>query len=74
MGPFCKTLSTSEWDSLAPLYEKMLSHPDFVIKIYGIRGAKLNKISSLESNITGLDIEGQHVNVRREAKAALESF
>jgi hypothetical protein len=52
----------------------MLEHPNFVIKIYGIRGAKLNHLSSLVPSISGLDIEGQHLNVRREAKAALESF
>uniref|UniRef100_UPI002637265B HEAT repeat domain-containing protein n=1 Tax=Oceanispirochaeta sp. TaxID=2035350 RepID=UPI002637265B len=74
LAPFCKILSTSEWESLKPLFEKMLSHPDYIVKIYGIRGAKLNKLSVLKENISGLDIEGQQINVRREAKAALESF
>ena len=74
LGPFCKVLSTSEWDGLKPFYAEMLNHSDFVIRIYGIRGVKLNRIASLKAALEALDVEEQPVNVRREVKAALEVF
>ncbi len=74
LGPFCKVLSTSEWDSLRPFYAEMLNHSDFVIRIYGVRGVKLNRIGSLKEALKALDTEEQPVNVRREVKAALEAF
>ncbi|MBF9017234.1 MULTISPECIES: HEAT repeat domain-containing protein [unclassified Oceanispirochaeta] len=74
LGPFCKTLSNSEWDSLKPFYVEMMAHNDFILKIYGIRGVKLNKIVSLKDAVRAMDNEKEAVNVRREAKAALESF
>jgi len=72
LGPICKVLSVTEWDRLKPFYEHMLGHKDFIIRIYGIRGIKLNGISSLRSNLEALDTESQPVNVRREIKAALD--
>ena len=74
LGPFCKTLSATEWDRLRPFYAEMMNHSDFVIKIYGIRGVRLNKISGLKPALQALDNEKESVNVRREAQAALESF
>jgi len=74
LGAFCKTLSTSEWKELKPFYIRMMANKDFVIRIYGIRGVKLNKIISLKDAVQSLDSEKESVNVRREAKAALESF
>ncbi len=74
LGPFCKTLSTTEWDRLRPFYAEMLAHKDFVIRIYGIRGVRLNKISGLKDALKAMDNEKEAVNVRREAQAALESF
>ncbi len=74
LGPFCKRLSTAEWGELQPFYARMMAHPDFVIKIYGIRGVKLNNITSLKAAVESLDSEKESINVRREAKAALESL
>jgi HEAT repeat protein len=74
LGPFCKTLSSSEWDSLKPFYVEMMAHKDFILRIYGIRGVKLNKIASLKDAVKAMDNEKEAVNVRREAKAALESL
>lgn len=74
LGPFCKVLSTTEWDGLKPFYAEMLNHNDFVIRIYGVRAVKLNRIASLKGALEALDVEEQPVNVRREVKAALEGF
>ena len=75
LGPFCKTLSLSKWDQLKPFYAQMLVHHDFIIKIYGIRGVKLNKISSLKGTLKAImDNKKESRNVRREVQAALESF
>ncbi len=72
LGPFCKTLSSTEWEALQPFYDAMLDNQDFIIRIYGIRGIKINRLSSLKSRVEGLDTENQPINVRREVKAALE--
>ena len=74
LGPFCKTLSTTEWGALEPFYNAMLQNKDFIIRIYGIRGVKINKLSSLKDRVSDLDSEEQPVNVRREVKAALEEL
>ena len=74
LGPICKTLSAVEWGALKPFYEAMLNSDDFIIRIYGIRGIKINKIGSLMGRLKELDTDSQPVNVRREVKAALESM
>ncbi|OQY34870.1 MAG: hypothetical protein B6241_03035 [Spirochaetaceae bacterium 4572_59] len=74
LGPFCKTLSTTEWAALEPFYNAMIQNENYIIQIYGIRGIKINKLSSLKSRLQELDTEDQHVNVRREVKAALDSL
>ena len=72
LGPFCKTLSTTEWVELKPFYDAMLDNKDFIVRIYGIRGIKINGLSELKARVEGLDNENQPINVRREVKAAVE--
>lgn len=62
----CRELSGAEWDALAPLYEKMLHHENWLIPVYGIRGIRKNSIQSLEGKIAALDAEGVDGRVRRE--------
>lgn len=74
LGPFCKTLSTTEWVALEPFYNAMIQNKNYIIQIYGIRGIKINKLSSLKSRLHELDTENQPVNLRREVKAALDEL
>ena len=72
LGPFCKILSSIEWADLEPFYRIMMDNNDFIIRIYGIRGIKINNLSTLSGRLKELDSEDEPVNVRREVKAALE--
>ncbi len=74
VGPICQILSTSEWPALKPFYAQMLKNQDFIIRIYGIRGIKLNGLKDLKDAVQSLDNKKEAVNVRREVKAALESL
>lgn len=74
LGPICKTLSTTEWAALEPFYNAMIQNKNYIIQIYGIRGIKINKLSSLKSRLQELDTDSQPVNVRREVKAALDEM
>lgn len=74
LGAFCKVLSTAEWAALAPFYEAMMEHADFIIRIYGVRGVKINGLASFRGRLQELDAEDQPVNLRREVKAALDEL
>ncbi|MDF1568104.1 MAG: HEAT repeat domain-containing protein [Spirochaetaceae bacterium] len=62
----CRDLSLAEWKDLAPVYERMLDHPSWLIQIYGIRGIRRNGIASLEGRVTAMDADGFDGRVRRE--------
>ena len=62
----CRELSRAEWKALAPLYEKMLDHKNWLIPVYGIRGIRKNGIQSLEGKIAALDADGVDGRIRRE--------
>ena len=62
----CRDLSLSNWKDLAPLYERMLTHSNWLLQIYGIRGIRRNDILSLEGKIENLDKDGVDSRVRRE--------
>ncbi len=51
----CRNLSRSEWDELAPLFERMLDHPNWLIQVYGVRGIRKNGLSKLEARVQALD-------------------
>ena len=70
----CKFLSMSKNGGLAGLFERMLNHDDVAIKIYGIRGAELNKTSELKKRIESLTEDGVNNAVRKAALSALEKL
>lgn len=70
----CKFLSKAVNKELEPLFELMLGHNDVAIKIYGIRGIKLNKFSSMKEKLDQLSEEGNNRSVRREAISAAEEL
>jgi HEAT repeat protein len=65
----CLDLSRSEWNDLAPVYDRMLGHSSWLIQVYGIRGIRRNNLESLQDDIKALDIEGVDGRVRREVTA-----
>ncbi len=65
----CQLMSTAEWDALSGLYRRMLTHSDNYIQIYGIRGIRINGISSLYPDVREMDRDGVNGLVRREAKS-----
>lgn len=74
MDCLCKTLAAAEDSSLAPEFEKMLSHPDISVKIYGIKGIGKNKIRSLKEKIGPLADKKQPLSIRKNALNALEQL
>ncbi len=67
----CRDLSRSDWDNLAPVFERMLDHSSWLLQVYGIRGIRRNNISSLQGKVNALDEEGVDGRVRREVKTGL---
>lgn len=61
----CRDLSRTEWDALAPAYERMLQHENWIIQIYGVRGIRRNSIQSLEAQFDTLKDERVLREVRR---------
>ena len=62
----CRDLSRADWNALAPAYEQMLSHDNWLIQVYGIRGIRRNHLLSLQGKVNALDADGVDGHVRRE--------
>lgn len=68
----CKELSTTESSGLDWFYRRMLDHKNYIIKIYGVRGIRLNNIVSLYDSVKKLaEDENQHKALRKEAASFL---
>ena len=59
-------LSRTEWNAPAPLYERMLDHPNWLLQVYAIRGIRRSRIEQLLPKIDAMDTEGLHGQVKRE--------
>lgn len=73
----CKMLSTKEAPNsqLEPLYKKMLNHPSHInLLYYGLRGVRLNKISSLKSEVEDLTADNVSRGVKSLAKSVLSEL
>lgn len=70
----CREASRSENGALAPLYAKMLSHPNYIIRIYGARGIARNGLARYRSELESLTEEGHHPALRQNAQRALEEL
>ncbi|MFP4300829.1 MAG: HEAT repeat domain-containing protein [Spirochaetaceae bacterium] len=66
--------SRIENERFAPLYEKMLSHRNYIIRIYGARGIARNGLARYRENLEELTDEGHHPALRRNAQRALEEL
>jgi HEAT repeat protein len=59
---------------LKRIYLLLLDHPNYVIRIAGIRGVARNRFSGLRPKLQEMEKKDQLERVREEAKAALEKF
>jgi len=66
-------LCNVEYPGLAPFFERMLASGSVVIRVAGLRGIRLNRISSLKDKVRAIaEDERQARSVRNHALATLE--
>ena len=70
----CKQLSLQTVAGNGDLYQKMLSHRSFIIRIYGIRGIGRNNIREAADQLRQLAKEGASPQERKEARLVLEQW
>jgi HEAT repeat protein len=59
---------------LGELFKRFLGHPNVAIRLYGLRGIRLNRLASLRDEVRALADGDPHPSVRREAQLALDAF
>ena len=68
-----RVLSTASLPEAADIYVRLLEHPNFVLRIYGVRGIALNGLEQYKDRIRELsENEAEHASVRRNAASELE--
>lgn len=66
----CKELSTAESSGLQWFYGKMLDHKNYIIRIYAIRGIRLNNVITLNGRVKEIaDNEDENRQLRKEASS-----
>lgn len=70
----CKQLSLQTMAENGDLYQKMLSHRSFIIRIYGIRGIGRNNIQEATDQLRQMAKEGASPQERKEARLVLEQW
>ncbi len=71
----CKQLSRKEDGSLKPLFARMLGHPSSLnIKIYALRGIRLNGFSGLKDEVEKLTGENVSRPIRKLALSVMEEL
>ncbi len=69
-----RKLIAAESGHLKRIYVLFLDHPNFVIRIAGIRGVARNRFTDLRPKLQDMEKKDKLEQVRNEAKAALEKF
>ena len=67
-----KTLSQTETPGLAAIYERLLEHPNFIIRIYAIRGIGLNGLAQYRSTLQRTYSDSPEGLLRNSAQQSLE--
>jgi len=71
----CKILSTTKASSLKGIYLKMLSYDKTLnLKLYALRGIKLNRFSSLKNEVENLTTDGTHDTIKKLALDVLKNI
>lgn len=64
----CRELSTTEVSGFQWFYEKMLDHKNYIIRIYAVRGIRLNNIMTLYGRVREIaEDENENKALRKEA-------
>jgi HEAT repeat protein len=69
-----RMLAATSASGLDGILERFLSHPSEVIRLYGLRGARLNRIHGLRQKVSSMAATDPHPAVRREAAIALQEL
>ncbi|MEM5947803.1 HEAT repeat domain-containing protein [Spirochaetia bacterium 38H-sp] len=69
-----KEISMQKASWLAPIFEKMLDHKNFVLKLYGLQGIRINRFSQYRERIQQIFDTEKNITIKKYAKAALDAF
>jgi HEAT repeat protein len=69
-----RRLAALEQGGLGELFQRFLESPNVAIRLYGLRGIRLNRLGSLREKVRVLAEEDPHPSVRREAQLVLEAL
>ena len=67
-----RKMSTTDNPELEEFLLRLLDHPNFIIRMYAVRGISRNRLSQHRATIEELTEEGHHPALRREAVSGLE--
>jgi HEAT repeat protein len=59
---------------LDDIFERFLGHPNVIIRLYGLKGVRLNKIHRLKPKVSAMAAEDAHPAVRKEAAIVLQDL
>ena len=59
---------------LEDIFERFLGHPNVIIRLYGLKGVRLNKIHRLKPKVSAMAAEDAHPAVRKEAAIVLQDL
>ena len=69
-----RRLAALKQAGLGELFERFLAHSNVAIRLYGLRGIRLNRLGSLREKVRALAEGDPHPAVRREAQLVLETL
>ena len=69
-----RRLAVLEQGGLGELFRRFLESPNLSVRLYGLRGIRLNHLGSLREKVRVLAEQDPHPAVRREAQLALEAL
>jgi HEAT repeat protein len=69
-----RALASISSAGLDDIFERFLGHPNVIIRLYGLRGARLNKVHRLKAKVSAMANEDPHPAVRREAAIVLQDL
>ncbi|WP_028973540.1 HEAT repeat domain-containing protein [Spirochaeta cellobiosiphila] len=69
-----KNIATTKYSGFSSLYEKFLTHKNYIIQIYGLRGIENNNLTGMKNKIIPLAGEKQNGFLRKYAYSVLEEM
>lgn len=69
-----KLLSKKEFQGSSELYGRMLTHENYIYKLYAIQGIRLNKFTEHKELVEKLSVDDKNKNVKKHALSTLEEL